>query len=396
VISQVLPSSKIPSPKTGSSVTAATQIAHLADAVQPPPPLQAGQWSDYQMHGVLFADVTDLGKTPTPDAKAAIPITLEVWSNSTGVTCTSEQFGTATFASVQDADAWHSIGLIDNPTNQPVTTCAAGLEASDGSTLNALDVSNLTHDPATLATELQEGATGISSVDGVATGEPSATAGFVRLTALLVGPISGGWSGFGQEMLKTMALLPGVVSLGQTTSESGLDGLAFSTGQAPPASATTGTVTSAPTSPTVVLDPATGALLEARNFPIPVLQEAAQDFVGSPSAPVYTDGVGYGISTTWIDPVAPPSIVEQDGLPTWISTFHVIEAITKPTTTQQEVSSVVDPFLGNGSSAFSENGVPGAGQTTFDITVRGTAANEDAVAGALTASGLFESISVKA
>ncbi len=388
----MLPSSKVPTLKAGSPATAAVQIARLADSVQPPPPLQAGQWSDYQMHGVLFADVTDVGKTPTPDAKASIPISLEVWSNSTGTTCTSEQFGTATFASMQDAGAWHSIGLIDNPTNQPVTDCAAGLQASDGSTLDALDISSLTHDPATLATELQEGATGISSLDGMAPGESPAMAGLVRLTALLVGPISGGWSGFGQEILKTMALLPGVISLGPTTSESGLDGLAFSAGPAPPAGATS----SAPTSPTVVLDPATGALLEARNFPIPVLQAAAQDFVGTPSAPVFTQGVGYGISTTWIDPVAPPSVIAQSALPPWINTFHVVEAVSKPTTTEQEVSNVVDPFLGNGNLSFSENGVPGAGQITFDITIRGTAADEDAFVGALTASGLFESISVKA
>jgi len=389
LISQLLPSSKV-----GTSTAAAAQISHLADFVQPPPPLQAGQWSDYEMQGILSADVTNVGNTPTPNAKAAIPIALEVWSNSTGTTCTSQQFGTATFGSPENAQAWHAIGLIDTPTNQPVTDCAAGLEASaaTGSTMAAIDVSNLTHDPATLATQLQGGSTGIPGVDQAATHEAGSVAAFIRLTVLLVGPTSGGWSGFGQEMLKTMALLPGVVALGPATSHSGRAGLAFSTAeqQTSPGSDTGAVV------PTVVLDAGTGALLEARDFSIPVLQAAAQDFVGSPSAPVYTEGVSYGVGTEWIDPVPPPGIIEQGALPTWISTFHVIEAVTKTTTTEAQVSRVVDQFLGNGNSAYSTTNTPGTGEVTFDITVRGTAADDDAVVAALTASGLFESVSVKA
>lgn len=42
-----------------------------------------------------------------------------------------------------------------------------------------------------------------------------------------------------------------------------------------------------------------------------------------------------------------------------------------------------------------DGNVPAPGQTTYDITVMGTAANEQAVVSALTTSGLFASISVK-
>jgi hypothetical protein len=388
----------VPSSKGGTSVAAAAQISRLADSVQPSPPLQVGQWSTYQLKGVLDADVSYVGKTPTPDAKSAIPIALQVWSNSTGTTCTSQQFGTATFAGPANALAWHSIGLIDTPTNQPVTDCAAGLEASlsAGSSLASIDVSKLTHDPAVLARQLQGGTTGIPSLDQTARGDSAHVAGFVRLTVLLVGPTNAAWSGFGQEVLRTMALLPGVTALGQETSHSGRTGVAFSTDQQVTLDPQTGAVISRWSGPTVLLDSQTGELLEARSFAIPVLVTAAQDFVGSPSAPVYADGVSGGISTEWIDPVSSPGVIRQGALPGWISTFHVVEAVTKPTTTEEQLSATINPFLGNGNSAFSDNGVPGAGQTTFDITIMGTAADEDAFVATLTNSGLFASVTVKA
>jgi len=384
----------LPSSKPDSSIAAAAQISQLAESVPTTPPLQAGQWSTYKMQGVLGANVSDVGKTPTPGAQASIPIELEAWSNSTGGTCTSEQFGTAIFASPSNAQAWHAIGLIDTPTNQPVTSCAGGVETYDGveSALAAIDVSTLPQDPAALATKLQTGTTGIPSIDQAAVGDPPAVAGFVRLTALLVGPVTGNWSGFSQELLKTMALLPGVVALGQTPAHSGMTGLGFSTGQQVTVNPQTG-ATSKWSGPTVVLDSGTGALLEARNFTIPVLQSAAQDFVGSQTAPVYSQGVGYGISTEWIDPFGSPGIVGVAALPGWISSFHIVEAVPKPTATQQQLSDVINPLLSNGDYGAVDDNTPGA--PTYDITIMGSQAEENNVVATLTASGLFSSISVK-
>lgn len=389
-----------PTSKTAPTIAAAAQISQLADSVQPLPSLQAGQWSTYQMQGALSADVSSVGGTPTPGAQASIPIAFEVWSNSTNATCTSQQLGSASFASPVNAQAWHAIGLIDTPAHQPATGCAGGVGTSDGaeSALTAIDVSNLTHDPGKLAEQLQEGTTGISTIDQAAAGDPANVAGFVRLTVLLVRPTSGGWPGFSQEMLRTMALLPGVVSLGQSTSHSGSTGLAFSIEQQVNLKPQPGAVASKWSGPTVVLDAQTGALLEARNLDIPVLQSAAQDFVGSSSAPV-DSGAIYGISTEWIDPVALPSVVGQDALPSWINTFHIIEAVTKATTTSSQVSTVVTPFIGG--AAFSagdftaENqNVPSPGLTTYDFTTVGNAADEDTFVAALTASGLFASVMV--
>jgi len=96
--------------------------------------------------------------------------------------------------------------------------------------------------------------------------------------------------------------------------------------------------------PTLILDGQTGALLEAGNFNIPVLQSAAQDFVGSPDAAVVTQGVGYGITTDWIDPVGAPSVVTTQNLPSWITNFHIVEAVTLPGTPASATDAVINPF----------------------------------------------------
>jgi hypothetical protein len=394
ILFQIVPSAKVPAPEA-----AAAEIARLADAVQPPPPLQPGQWYRYQLQGVLTANVSTSGSTVTAEATANIPISVGEWSNSTGATCTLQQFGTATFATPADAQAWQAMGLIDSPSNQPVTGCSAGLEAVAGAGLSSsvppIDVSSITHDPGALAAQLQGQRTGIPAVDGYARGEPPNVAGFLRLTELLVGPVKGQWSGFGQEMLRTMALLPGVVSLGGMTSHSGASGLAFSTRPVATLNPKNGAQLSSFTPPTVILDAQSGTLLEVRNFDFPVLQSAAQDFVGSSTAPVYSQGVGYGVTAAWIDPVSALGVVEPSALPVWIGTFHVIEAVTNASATEAQVSAVVNPFLGNGNMAFTSDNTPASGQTTYDITVMGTVANEQFMASALTASGLFASVSVK-
>ncbi len=392
LILQVIPTSKVT-----TSDAAAAVISRLADAVQPVPPLLAGEWNQYQLRGVLSIDVNTVGKTPTPNASASIPISIGAWSNSTSVLCTSQQFGTATFAGPVNAQAWRAIGLLDTPANQPVTGCLAQLWASiatGGSSLETIDVSTITHDPATLATQLEDGTTGIQSIDRQYAGyEPANVASFVRLTALLVGPTSGQWSGFGQEVLKTMALIPGVISLGSMTSHSGADGLAFTTR----ADVTLNPMTGAESSyssppPTVILDPSNGALLEARNFDVPRLpQPVSQDFVNGPSAPVSTQGVTFGVTTQWIDPVAAPGVIQRDALPAWVKTFHVIRATTIGSATDLQVSAVIDR-LPRSASGFRDDSAPGPGET-FWFAIAGTAADE-AMVSTLRASGVFASISV--
>lgn len=388
----------VPSGRTTAPPAAAAEIARLADAAPAVPPLAPGQWYQYQLQGELTANVSSGTTTAPITATATIPIAVGAWANSTDAVCTSEQFGTASFGTPTDARAWQAMGLVATPANQPATGCSAGVEASwgvGGTRLRPIDVSNITHDPATLATELQDATTGIGAIDHYAAGKQSQVLGFRRLTSLLVGPLKGQWSGFGQEMLKTMALLPGIVSLGTMTSHSGAHGLAFSMPGQVTLNPNDGAKVSSFTPPTVILDPQNGNLLEVRHLDYSVLQSAAQDFVGGPSALVYSQGVSYGTTAEWIDPVSGLQVIGQGSLPAWISTIHIIEAVTAPSTTSSQLAHLLNPFLGNGTSDSEVQNTPVNGENTDDITTAGTLAAAESMANTLTASGLFVSVSVK-
>lgn len=386
-----------PSTRTPGSEAAAAEIAQLAETVQPVPPLAPGQWYQYELTGELSANVSSGTHTAPINATANVPISIGEWANSTTAVCTSQEFGTVTFDDPADAQAWQTMGLTTTPANQPATGCSAGYEASvggGGTPAEPINVATLTHDPAALADQLESGTTGIGVVDNYARGEPANVVGFLRLTDLLVGPVDGQWSGFGQEMLDTLSRLPGIVSLGTMTSHSGASGLAFSMPKQVTLDPVNGAQTYTFTPPTVILDPENGSLLEARNLNVSVLSTAAQDFVASASALVFQDGVSYGTTAEWIDPVSGLQVVDPSALPTWISTFHIIEAVTTPSATQSQVSDVINPFLGQGSSSYS-GGSPGQSPTTFDLTIMGTQSHAQDVVNALTASGLFSSVTVK-
>ena len=360
---------------------AKAEITRLINAVLPTPSPRAGQWSSYHLEGAVVASV-QLGSTPPVDATASVPIDVTEWSNSTGASCTSQQLGTASFSGAADAQAWQAIGLIATPANQPATGCD-GESGFTGETLPDIDGSTITHDPETLAGQLESGTTGLTRIDGVGSGVPPAEASFIRLTDLLVGPITGAWSGLGEELLRAMSLLPGVVSLGNSTTHTGQSGLAFTSTPQPGA-----------VIPVVVLDPDTGSMLEARNLDMPLLTSAAEDFVSGPSAPVFSDGVGYGISAQWIDPAGPPSVIGQSDLPAWTRNIHIIEASTKPTTTSAQVDALVQSYMSRGDTFTGVSSGTHANVSSYDITVSGTAAQEGELVSTLAASQLFTSISV--
>lgn len=386
----------VPSARLPGAPAAAAEIARLAQTVQPVPPLGPGQWYQHQLQGEVSANVTSGPKAAPVSATADIPVTIGDWSNANGAVCSSQQFGTVTFDTSADAQAWQTMGLTTTPANQPATGCAAGVEAADGgggTPVGPIDISNITHDPAALATQLQEGTTGVAVIDNYAHGAPARLVGFLRLTDLLVGPVKGEWSGFGQEILNTMSLLPGINALGTMATHSGSDGLAFSMPKQVTLNPETGAVAYTFTPPTVILDPQDGSLLEARNFDFPVLQSAAQDFVASPTALVFSDGVSYGVTAQWVDPASGLQVVDQSSLPSWIGTFHIIEAVPSPSATASQLSAVINPFLGNGNSDYGDTN--GSGQTTNDITIMGTLTTAQSVANALTASGLFTSVTLE-
>ena len=393
VILQAVPSTTAPSAKA-----AAAEITRLADAAQRVPSLGPDQWYQYQLQGALSANVRSGTKSAPIDASATVPIAIGEWSNATGAACTSEQLGTATFADPTDAQAWQTMGLITMPANQPATGCSAGIGNSaggGGTPLGPIDVSNITHDPDALATQLQDGTTGIGAIDNYAAGEQSQSLGFRRLTVLLVGPLKGQWLGFGQEMLETMAVIPGIESLGTMTSHSGAQGLAFSMPTEVTPNKNNGAQVYTFTPPTVILDAQNGTLLEVRDLDYPVLQSVAQDFVGSSTALVYADGVSYGVTAQWIDPHSGLEVTGQTSLPGWISKIHIIEAVTAPSTTQSQLSLLLNPLLGKGNEDAANDNVPRIGENTHDITIIGTLATAQSVANTLSTSGLFTSVSIK-
>jgi hypothetical protein len=192
-----------------------------------------------------------------------------------------------------------------------------------------------------------------------------------------------------------MALLPGIESLGTMSNHSGEQGLGFSMSTQVVLNPSDGAEIASFTPPTVILDPHNGDLLEARDFDYPVLGSAAQDFVGSPTALVYADGVSYGTTAEWIDPDSGLQVVDQSSVPSWVDTFHIIEAVTAPSSTPSQLASLVNPYLGNGNMDAGDMNVPVEGENTEDITIMGSLSTAQAVATALTSSGLFVSVSLK-
>ena len=224
----------------------------------------------------------------------------------------------------------------------------------------AIDVGDLTHDAGTLATELQDGTTRIPVVDGAATGDPALEAGFVRLTDLLVGPTTGTWVGFGQEMLQTLALLPGVVSQGTVTAHSGHRGLGFSTERVV-------STTPGPERRWMGLHPRRSSSIRRRGCcsrpgtspsrswkERPRISSAVPRPRCTPTA--WVTGSQLNGSTRSGRQV----LVGPTAIPAWIDSFHLIEAVTEAPY-DPRLSAVLDPFLGHGNMAFSDDWGPEGG-----------------------------------
>lgn len=204
---------------------------------------------------------------------------------------------------------WKSVGLTVNPIHQPVSSCSNldGANAGNGISLlsgsGTTDVSSLATDPSTMAHELGTGTTGITGLDEVGSG--SSNPGFQRAVALLLNPLTGTTPAFNSALYDALALLPGVQALGSTTSQTGSTGLGFETA---------GSKRLGPT--IIVVDPATGALLEARNLD------------SSPSDPI-SDFVPFNLGThgvsagggkiQWLDPIGSPTVVDTASIPPFLS-----------------------------------------------------------------------------
>ncbi len=278
-----------PSPLTSTPASALEHLAQVA-GVQPSPVLGQGQW----LHSTFSASVevslfSDGGVYP-PDSTATIPLTFGVWV-SADRTCLEAVFGTPTFASLTEQQAWEAADLAVQPHSDGSPICASGA----GGALGAIDVSTLPVDPSTLAKELEAGTTGVASLDSVASA--GGNQGFERAVYLLVGPTIGATAQFRSAVLRSMADMPAISSLGEQTTRSAGNGLGFAAANG------TGGITA------VVLAPTTGAILEARGLTdlpyLPVEMSLWSSFNQGPPAPENS------VTIQWLDPTSNPTVINS-------------------------------------------------------------------------------------
>jgi hypothetical protein len=285
--------------------TAAVQLQEIALTAGRQPVVAPGpnQWLHTEQAMSIAAYVSQVGATPTPDAKATLSATIGTWSDTTGQACISAATDPAQFAGPANQAAWTAAGLIDQPADQPVTGCDGIIQGDTVGTLTqatgVIDVSYLPTDSATLAGELNAGTTGVPAVDGVVAMAGASTA-FARAAILLVGPDSGVTPAFEAALYGALATIPGVDSLGRATTHSGRTGVGFSA------------ITSLGTT-TIVIDPSTGALLEARNVADQATFNVLSIHYLAPRQElghgIGSQGGSYGATVLWLDPIREPMVV---------------------------------------------------------------------------------------
>jgi len=251
----------------------------------------------------MFAQVSQVGSTPTPVAQATVGATVQQWTDKQGNSCISAASGTAQFASPVNAAAWKAAGLLDSPSGQPSTSCevVAGQSTNNSDPAIVINVSNLTTNPSVLAGELATGTTGIRAVD-------LRDSEITRAAMLLIGPTNGATPQITAAIYGALSTMPGLKALGQLTTHSGATGLGFA-----------GTSFEGET--TLIVDPATGALLEARNVVAPLLfWGLGRGYLAPPPTPsIGTEGGSYQITLQWLDPEGPPALVGSNALPAGLS-----------------------------------------------------------------------------
>lgn len=279
-----------PSPLTPSSAAALDRLAQVAGD-QPPPVLGTGKWLHSTYGASVDISLFASGGTQAPDSAATVPVTFGVWV-STDRTCMEATFGTPRFASTVDQQAWEAADLAVQPDVNDSPICVSG----DGGALGAIDVSSLPTDPPTLAKELETGTTGIAALDTVASGASGGNPGFERAVYLLVGPTIGATAQFRSALLRSMADMPGISSLGDQATRSAGNGMGFA------ATNETGQSTE------VILSPTTGAILEARGLNdlpyLPIEMSLWSSFTQGRPAPENK------VTMQWLDPTSSPAVID--------------------------------------------------------------------------------------
>jgi hypothetical protein len=405
VIAAVLVAVLLPSVGERPPVAAAAQLRLIAAnaANQVVPPLQRGQWLETQAQGLWSMDLEYLGQggaIPVSGAEATAAVTTTQWSNNFGESCYSLNIGRAEFASPANEAAWDAAGLLnspdqrqrDNPLANPdqcgiSTTSNAnngtGLQSGAGTT----NVSSLPRDPSTLAHELTIGTTGIQGLDHLFI-SPGQNPGFQRVVALLTTDLTDQTPAFYSALYDALALMPGIHALAETRTHTGSTGLGFDVPSNTLADATT-----------IVVDPANGALLEARNLWAFGPNDPFNAFV-APQSPFEKEGGTLHNVIQWLDPIGSTRVVETSALPSALAQeagplpTALITATANPGVSTQAIDALESQVLNQFSSPNTGAGIDSEERTSpeaLTFTFFGPVSQVDAVAHALRSSNLFDS-----
>ena len=220
------------------------------------------------------------------------------------------------FASPINESAWKAAGLPVDPDTPTSTTCA--LEGT-----GVIDASKLPTEPAVLAQELDNGTTGIPLLDQELVS--GSGGGFDRAVLLLIGPTVGTSAAFYSSLFDAMAKLQGVTDLGQMRTSQSQTGIGFS-------------IHGDSRTSVLIVDPSTGALLEARNIPD---QQAFAGF-GASCSPANLSVAG-SIFLQQLDPISAPAVSHLPaGLspPLPLGSSGTVTATTKPGVTDAQVGAL--------------------------------------------------------
>jgi hypothetical protein len=221
---------------------------------------------------------------------------------------------------------------------------------------------------------------GLQRTTGIPQLDQELVAGFDRAALLLIGPTVGTSAAFNSALFDAMGKLPGVTDLGQMRTSEGQSGIGFSIHADLRASV-------------LIVDPSTGALLEASNIPD---QQAFAGFGASYSPPNLS--VSGSIFIQRLDPISAPTVSNLPaGLspPLPLGSSGTVTATTNPGVTNAQVEAL-EPQL---QSAWGKAGIDSTevsnGVSVYTYSFNGSQDQINGYAAILRSSGLFSSVAVR-
>jgi hypothetical protein len=186
-------------------------------------------------------------------------------------------------------------------------------------------------------------------------------------------------------IFKALALMPGVRALGETTTHTGATGLGFDA----PVNSPTANIA-------IVVDPQTGALLEARNLGIDLGTDPLS--LGSFTTPAFPASQNYSgqFVTQWMDPSTSAQVVDSTSLPSELhpspAPTALLTATVEPGSSSEQISALYQQMAQQfGDLDFTFGG---EATTTMTFGYNGPASGVQAVADALRSSPIVVSVTV--